>query len=341
MSTEYNRIKTILKKNDINVFMHFIENDIQKLCYIREDIGYNNDDKNGFNICMMIKRFCFMEFYIKKYKENEDKLLYTLKDFINLKSFYCENDFGSDDVEISAIDYHVKKYHNIKIIKLLLDNGADPNSYTIGNEKFLIHSANYKTCKLLLNYGVNIHALSIHDDNVITFICMDDSRFNYELKKSRCLKEKKVKIYNKLLKDNIKKIKLFISLGININNINSLNEHALYANPRYCIYKLLLENGLKLNFESAEHILRTIVCSDDEIVEKILLLLKHGMDINGKCLNGDTPLHFIEDVNVIKILLENGADPNIKNDKEGILPIEMDKSDEVKELLIKYGSPIK
>ncbi|KAI9208262.1 ankyrin repeat-containing domain protein [Polychytrium aggregatum] len=63
-----------------------------------------------------------------------------------------------------------------------------------------------------------------------------------------------------------------------------------------------------------------------------LLIKKYGAEVNVCDREGDTPLHYTETVEVAKILIENGADPTIPNDK-GHLAIDKADHEELGELV--------
>ena len=74
------------------------------------------------------------------------------------------------------------------------------------------------------------------------------------------------------------------------------------------------------------------------------LLIANDADVNSIDKNGCTPLHYIaingcnESLDFAKVLLENNANPNIKN-KSGSTPMIMwQHGDKIKELLIRYGA---
>ncbi|KAI8325551.1 ankyrin [Martensiomyces pterosporus] len=72
-------------------------------------------------------------------------------------------------------------------------------------------------------------------------------------------------------------------------------------------------------------------------------LLENGADVNIKDADGDTPLHICEDKECATVLLEHGADPEAKND-EGRTPVHTtleNEAAEVTQLLCdKLGIPV-
>jgi ankyrin repeat protein len=125
-------------------------------------------------------------------------------------------------------------------------------------------------------------------------------------------------------------IDFLISKGVDIKNRNkngnNFLERSLIYNPNIVGY--LIKKGLSLKEidENGNNIISNIakVLNEKErasIDDKIFqLILNNKIDLNHKNLDGDTPLIFaskhirnFQSEQIILFLLENGADPNIKN----------------------------
>ncbi|KAK3086633.1 hypothetical protein FSP39_021228 [Pinctada imbricata] len=91
--------------------------------------------------------------------------------------------------------------------------------------------------------------------------------------------------------------------------------------------ELLLEGGADVNetspvfgFTPLHQACMSLVCP----LNILELLIRHGADINKQCMSQNTALHYASqnmDLNKIKILFLNGANPHLKN-KRGITPLE-------------------
>ena len=102
----------------------------------------------------------------------------------------------------------------------------------------------------------------------------------------------------------------------------------------YELAQLLLDNGADVNAQSEDGS-TSLHWATDNIAK---LLIKNKSDVNAQDAYGQTPLHFttcFKRDTVFKILLENGADPFIKN-IDGKIPLDFCESEEIRSLLEKY-----
>lgn len=152
---------------------------------------------------------------------------------------------------------------------------------------------------------------------------------------------------------NIKVVKLLVKAGADVN-LKSENDYPIQvaiANNKFEIIKFLLENGVPLDFKSEikKYTLLHYAATTYSI-EIIEFLLAKGLDVNALDFDGNTPLHHAcnnwehPDIQteIIKLLLEHGADVSMKNKKEitplGILDrIKTDIAPELIPLLKSYA----
>jgi ankyrin repeat protein len=119
-------------------------------------------------------------------------------------------------------------------------------------------------------------------------------------------------------------------------------ESAIY-NGSVEIVELLISNGANLKIVDDKGIISSAI--NNKSLKLIKLLVSNGADINGKDIDGNTPLHYAvksENIEIIKFLLSNGANVNLEN-KYNLTPIEFavkKGSKEITELLISVGCDI-
>ncbi|KAJ3123041.1 hypothetical protein HK098_002261 [Nowakowskiella sp. JEL0407] len=99
-----------------------------------------------------------------------------------------------------------------------------------------------------------------------------------------------------------------------------------------------LANGVSPNAKDENGYTPIHAAASYSSIPILTLLLSHNGNINITDNDGDTPLHFVEDAETAKFLIENGADWKIQN-SEGQLAIEVadeDERDEVVDYLKQY-----
>ena len=73
----------------------------------------------------------------------------------------------------------------------------------------------------------------------------------------------------------------------------------------------------------------------------VKLLLDRGANVNAKSIKSQTPLHFAETADVARMLLQHGADPDIRTTSEGETPL-MEAAycgnESVARVLLQYGA---
>jgi len=260
----------------------------------------------------------------------------------------ADPDWLDDPPSVTPLDYAVRT-DDLPLVELLLRKGASAGDFR--SEPPIIYTGNVQMVRLLLKYGAKLEAGETrgkHEgDNQLNRGCLagdaDDVLF-------------------------------WIKLGINVNTggdyTSPIAQAAEYGNVK--TVRLLLEHGAKVgpnspganalwlaiaesNFESAKLILRYGASVNDndplgeavrqESAEMALALLKRGANVNAK--RGEALFEACEscDEDLVKILLEHGADPTIRSE-DGTTAIQAAKesadppedADGIVALLKRYGA---
>ena len=279
-------IQRFTNKNQINK-----EKDYCKKRYLRmisiyeynDKIFGNEDLKNRFIELMKILNVQEPEYLDAKYifSDNIEDIKKALSVGLNPN---IQNEHGETVLFVAS---KTKRQDNkeLEIIKLLLENGADPN------------------------FQNKVHNQSLYNTPL-------DNTPLYNLLNTREISDEETLKIIKLLLDkgadpNIK------------NEYGSTPLNSAIAGKRSIeIIELLLKNGAKPNIKDnyGETVLFTASKTkrqDNKELEIIELLFKYGAEPNIKDNNGKTPLGLAIErkmsIEIIKLLLDKGADPNFGN----------------------------
>jgi ankyrin repeat protein len=187
--------------------------------------------------------------------------------------------------------FEAVKNNNIKEVKSLLDQKADPNSVDEDGDHLLMYAVLYSSIEcmqLLIEKGSNVNAKNKIDETALMWSVHD-----------------------------LAKMKLLIQHGANVNaKARTGNTPLLIASighGKYEAVKLLLDKGadaLAVNNRKENALIRASLFGDTATVS---LLLSKGLDINFLTLDSTTALiNAVLNANkpVIFQLLERGADPD-------------------------------
>lgn len=250
--------------------------------------------------------------------------------------------------------YNAAKDNDIKLVKVLIDQGAYVNTTQYSSGQSVLNSAvinkNFEMVKLLVEKGANINydgdsdvtALMYSTKNSDTKIMKYLLKHGADINKSGmngsalffALSTNTPDNYIKMSK-NIKIADYLISKGINLNLTNDDKESALisalsFGNTQ--AFKYLIKKGADINQRNKEgqNILFYLIQSYNSECEKCSLTLElmqyaidNKIDINSPDKHIRTPLHIavlFQRNKLIKILVENGASLNIK-DSRGETPL--------------------
>lgn len=151
--------------------------------------------------------------------------------------------------------------------------------------------------------------------------------------------------YNKLLSDNLDKIKSHINsesiLELDDYNRTVLHKVAIHINylPNMIdLFKFIIDSGADVNtLDVNEKTPLNILCTNSKTLEAIKYIVDKGADVNNTNWYGGTPFTDIiqfggNDNETLKLLLENGANIKMKTKHKQILNSEF-ICDEIKDLV--------
>jgi len=222
--------------------------------------------------------------------------------------------------------------HNLKILKLLLDSGADvnivsKNGHTLLNSKAgSTNIQSYEATKLLLEHGLTTETINsqkgvwkysaLHRSD-ICFFCDNikdykDGPKNIELliKNGANVNAVDKKGETPIFTVNDTCKRLLINNGADIHVLNNKKENILFYVKDYTLFKDLVSNGLDY----------TLINSNNETIlhrtfsEKIVEFVANEVDINKKNKEGKTALfscYYLPEK--FKALLRKNVDVNIIN----------------------------
>ena len=186
---------------------------------------------------------------------------------------------------------------NIKTVKLLLQNGANPNNSSETLESPLVSAIknnNVEIVRLLLSYKADVDLKSILKDPPILIACA---------------------------KNNLEIVKLLLENQADVNQLNITNQSPLAfacSLGNIEIAELLIKKDANINQQDYFGIspLSYACLNNHRNITK--LLLENGADPNKSDTNSTSPLLYScsrGNFEMVKILLEYGADPNTINEE--------------------------
>jgi ankyrin repeat protein len=151
-------------------------------------------------------------------------------------------------------------------------------------------------------------------------------------------------------------LKLLLQYGANINEKDSANETPLHIAILFGRNKhvsMLVDNGVDVNVKGVNGMTPVAYVMESKVSENSISMLQKlidgGADLNIKDIeNQESPLDdavYYGKPEFVRILLENGADPNIR-DRFGETPIfevcklKLDTGTQIIDLLLDYGADI-
>ncbi len=191
-----------------------------------------------------------------------------------------------------------KKENIVKIISVLLKNGAKPNLFkkdTDGSLHYAAMFGHFKAVKLLVEYGANVNLHGAYKRTPLIYAAADAS--------------------------SPEMVKFLLKAKANINAKNEAGENALFElitreNPNIEIAEILIDNGINLHYKNKNYgtaLHWAAFCGRKNIIE---LLLKKAAKVNEKDHSGETAIAKAmseEKKDIVKLLFKYGADAESKS----------------------------
>ena len=390
--TNYEMVEFLLK-NGADVNIRDTEGDTALYYSIEHNSrGQENETENAIKILNLLIKYCAdvntkndkgtslldVSYRISEsFDKNKEMFKILVENGFDLESRIKADRSGYDYTPLMIAVY--KKDYDM--VKYLLDKGANPNTANNENKTALmiaIANNNFDISKLLIQQGANINtkdeygytalmrAAMIGSYEMVKFLLENDANINTKDNDGNT-----VLYYNIYYADygeleNAKKIfNLLIKYGADVNTKNNYGASLLNISYRAStalaqnreMFKVLVENGFDLEsrIDGGEHspddydytpLMIAAAINDYDIVK---FLVEKGADVNAKThfeySSVETPLLlslYNENSSIAEYLINNGADINVTNE-DGETPLMYaSKVHNIKviELLIQKGADI-
>jgi len=332
-------VKSIIDSNNLNILKYLIEH----------QLNINAKDNQG-NTTLVYAIYTENEFLVKYLMEHgattsainktiESELFIkilnlsekdNLKQFDLLKIIYCNSINGNqNDNNFDPILCHAIRYGNIQLVKYLIDNGADVNSFSRSYENpfiLAIKSQKEEIVKCLVKAGANVKKGNSDNPPLIEAVhTNNETIIKYLLECGADVNERGVNVYGDssltaAIKNNNETIvKLLIDLGANINKESGFNETPLILavrNQNQNIIKLLIEYGADINYKLEFNNTPLIEALEEGNESIAKYLIDKGANVNVTNQNEETPLVIAVKngmERIIKYLINCGADINYES----------------------------
>ncbi|KAH9495812.1 hypothetical protein Btru_013366 [Bulinus truncatus] len=299
--------------------------------------------KHGANINAVGELgYTALTYAIKADKIQCAQILLKLGAVINAKLDFCmaatQNQMKylrllSHQVSISDLDPEVLlaavSASNYKAVKFLTDKGMDVNA---AGQSALLQSKDKKINNLLIKKGATVNNFSelLSEDN-------DDDDFDNSkaemikllIKMGHQVKDKD-SLINATHRNTPHIVQILLKAGADPDVMTPTGETALMiaAQHNYTeIMDLLLKNGAWVDKQAQDGFSALMYAAMNSCQDAVQVLLGRRANVNLESDKGDTALLLTTDVDIVKLLVDAGAEVNVKN-KAGLTPLQFSKETE-------------
>jgi len=223
---------------------------------------------------------------------------------------------------------------NVEVVKLLLTKDAHLDAVTRDDseETPLGRSiaAGHRRCAVaLLNWGANPNkengfeerplywAIANEDKKLVELLIEHGVDVNLGVERGRPPLHVAVMRSDKELVETLLEAKA----NVNARDADGFVPLHLAKDPR--LFELLIKNGADVNVQHKHGtLLQSAVVADDK--NRVKMLIDNGADVNLSNTVGQSPLHLAamwDRASMVRILLANGAKPNVQEDEQGWTPL--------------------
>lgn len=226
------------------------------------------------------------------------------------------------DIDRKVLDDALRRVRSTtdrRVIKTLLDHGANINHPRTHLLHMLCEQGSLQTARLLLENGADVNNQLNQDRNPLITACQNDR---------------------------LDVVMLLISMGADVNHNNSEGVSALQMAFIYKCFEIagyLLKNGAQISEAKSYHdppLLTSCNCGNFEMVK---MLCEHGANINQQSMRNQNALEAAcnhGDIAIVQFLIDHGA--NVKMCDSNALTVASEKGYlEIAQLLLAHGADVR